>query len=242
MNALALRDEIICFCKANADEAIVKKYSIYFKEGHPGYDAYGVTTPLILGKVKELNNNNSVTLPVLLEAAPFLVKSGKQEENLILLLLVEKRLKDLKSEDFETISQWYAYGILNWSLCDCLCNKITPWFFQKNLIPLEKLAEWQISPYKFQRRSVPVLLIKLLKTTNDYRPFFDLVAPLMMDTERVVHQGLGWFLREAWKKQPEQTEQFLLLWKDQSARLIFQYATEKMSTEEKGKFRRHKNI
>ncbi|HWS01479.1 MAG TPA: DNA alkylation repair protein, partial [Prolixibacteraceae bacterium] len=113
-------------------------------------------------------------------------------------------------------------------------------FFLQKLVPLSGLIEWQKSDYRFQRRSVPVSLIKLLKTTTDYTPFFNLLSPLMLDKERVVHQGLGWFLREAWKKQPVDTENFLLLWKDRSARLIFQYATEKMDKEAKLRFRKEK--
>jgi 3-methyladenine DNA glycosylase AlkD len=62
----------------------------------------------------------------------------------------------------------------------------------------------------------------------------------MTDKERVVHQGLGWFLREAWKRYPEPVEEFLMKWKDTAARLIFQYATEKMSKEYREKFRRTK--
>ena len=55
----------------------------------------------------------------------------------------------------------------------------------------------------------------------------------MMDPERVVQQGLGWFLRETWKKHPKAVEAFLLEWKDRSPRLIFQYATEKMPATER---------
>ena len=42
---------------------------------------------------------------------------------------------------------------------------------------------------------------------------------MMLDEERVVHQGLGWFLREAWKRDPEGVEPFLLEFKDSAARL-----------------------
>jgi 3-methyladenine DNA glycosylase AlkD len=62
----------------------------------------------------------------------------------------------------------------------------------------------------------------------------------MMDDERMVHQGLGWFLREAWKLKRKGTEAFLLKWKNDAARLIFQYATEKMTTEEKKRFKKEK--
>jgi hypothetical protein len=52
-----------------------------------------------------------------------------------------------------------------------------------------------------------------------------------------VHQGPGWFLREAWKVQPRPVERFLRCWKDTAARLIFQYATEKMTPAQKQRFR-----
>ena len=40
MKAEELYKDIRQYCKANADEAVVKKYSRFFKEG---YDAYGLT-------------------------------------------------------------------------------------------------------------------------------------------------------------------------------------------------------
>jgi 3-methyladenine DNA glycosylase AlkD len=63
---------------------------------------------------------------------------------------------------------------------------------------------------------------------------------MMGDSEKVVHQGLGWFLRETWKRDRNPVEAHLLKWKDTCARLIVQYATEKMSKEEKLRFKRVK--
>jgi 3-methyladenine DNA glycosylase AlkD len=240
MDTVKLGNEIVTFCQSHADEAIVKKYARFFKDGTEGYDAWGVSTELILEKTKELNSNGLVTLELLMETAPALLRSGKNEETMFLLLLVGKKLKKLTAAHFDEIGKWFEYGIVNWAQCDTLCNEIVPWFFLQKLVPISRLHEWQISGYRFQRRAVPVSLIKLLKTTTDYTPFFNILTPMMMDTERVVHQGLGWFLREAWKKQPKDTEGFLLLWKDRSARLIFQYATEKMDKEEKLRFRKIK--
>ena len=84
-------------------------------------------------------------------------------------------------------------------------------------------------------------MIKLLKSTNDFKFLFDMIDLMMLDNERVVHQGLGWFLREAWKIKHKETEEFLFKWKDYAARLIFQYATEKMHPEERMKFRKNKH-
>lgn len=240
MNPIDLSNEIVTFCQSHADDNIVKKYSRFFKDGSEGYDAWGVTSELIQEKVKELNKNELVTIKLLMETAPALLHRGKYEETFILILLVTNKIKYLTAPDFNEISRWFEYGIVNWAQCDTLCSEIIPWFFIQKLVPLSVLSEWQTSDYRFQRRSVPVSLIKLLKTTTDYTTFFNLIAPLMLDTERVVHQGLGWFLREAWKKQPTDTEKFLMQWKDRSARLIFQYATEKMEKEERLRFRKEK--
>jgi len=79
-----------------------------------------------------------------------------------------------------------------------------------------------------------------LKRSEDFLPFFKFLEPLMIDPDREVHQGVGWFLREAWEKQGEPTELFLLRWKDLSPRLIYQYACEKMIKEEKIRFKRTK--
>ena len=235
-----LTNELILFCQTNSDEKFVRKYAIYFREGSSEYDAYGVDPLLTFEKAKELTERKEITLALLMEAAPALLKSGKQEETLFLLLLVEKKLKQLEAWHFAEIGHWFEVGIINWAQCDMLCNKIVPWFFLKNMVPISSLTAWQNSSFRFQRRAVAVPLIKLLKSTDNYSQFFELITPLMMDEERVVHQGVGWFLREAWKKQPAQTEKFLLLWKDKSARLIFQYATEKMTKEERLRFRRTK--
>jgi 3-methyladenine DNA glycosylase AlkD len=83
-------------------------------------------------------------------------------------------------------------------------------------------------------------MLGLVKKGDDVRPMLEYIRPMMLDDERVVHQGLGWFLREAWKKQPKPVEAFLLEYKDTAARLIFQYATEKMSPAARARFRRAK--
>ena len=235
MDANSLYQEIVAFCRSNSDEKIVVKYSKFFKEG---YDAYGLSTAVFEDKIAVLKLSQTIDLALLLEAAPLFLKSGKYEETSFLLVLAESLKENFDSQTFDAIEKWFEYGIINWAHADNLCGSILPYFFSQRIIPLWRLNDWRISTKKFQRRSVPVTLIKLLKSTEDLTPFFGLIDPLMMDNERVVHQGLGWFLREAWKLRPEETEVFLLKWKDNSARLIFQYATEKMDKDNRLKFRK----
>jgi len=83
-------------------------------------------------------------------------------------------------------------------------------------------------------------MIKYLKHSNDYSKMFAFIDSMMMYPEHEVHQGLGWFLRKCWKKDKARTENFLLKWKNDCARLIIQYATEKMTKEERLQFRKEK--
>ncbi len=123
-----------------------------------------------------------------------------------------------------------------------MCAEVIAPLLQKGQAGLEALSGWRESTYKYQRRAVPVAMLGLLKAHKDAGPLLDFLRPLMVDPERVVQQGLGWFLRETWKRHPKPVEAFLLEWRDQAPRLIFQYATEKMPAAERTRFRRRKAV
>ncbi len=239
MTADQLISEIIQYCKANANAENVVKSQRFFKEPH---EFYGLSSPQLNAKVKELLKTSDITLDILVQATNILVKSTKYEVPAIGLLLINGLGKQFTKETFATIATWYTIGIDNWAHADVLGMMVLPQFMLKGIIPINAFKAWITSPYKFQRRSVPVTLIKVLKNnkTADFNPFFTFIEPLMTDNEREVHQGVGWFLREAWKIQPEPTEKFLLKWKDKAPRLIIQYATEKMTKEHKERFKRVK--
>lgn len=232
-----LFDELQKYCKSNANDALVKKYSRYFKEG---YDAYGLSHELMVKKVDELINEKKVDFNTVIQTSYLLIPSDKYEEVSFAIILFKEFKKQFTPESFNEIEKWFNIGIRNWAHTDVICSELISVFLEKKIVQYTSMSEWRTSKNKYQRRAVPVALIKMLKYTNDYQPFFNFIEPLMMDEEREVHQGLGWFLREAWKKSPESTEMFLMQWKDIAPRLIFQYATEKMKPEQKQHFKRSK--
>ncbi len=195
----ALYADLIAYCQAHTDEAIVKKYSRYFKEG---YDAYGVTFPLMQEKLQSVMTEFSPDMKTVLETSRLLLKGTKYEETSFALMMVKALKKEYTPETFDEIGHWFGIGIRNWAHTDALCSEILSVFLLKKIVDYTAMADWRNSTNKFQRRAVPVALIKLLKERDDYREFFGFIEPLMMDPAREVHQGLGWFLREAWKKQP----------------------------------------
>jgi 3-methyladenine DNA glycosylase AlkD len=229
--------EIDDFCQANTDEAIVKKYSRYFKDG---YNGFGVSTEVFELKLKSILQDPGVDLNLLIKTAPLLIKTKRFEETSFAIHILKSFSRQFTKETFKEVSKWFEIGIINWAHTDFICGDIMLIFFKMGIISLQDLDKWRIAKSKFQRRAVPVSLIKELKKTSDYQHFLDFIDPMMMDPEREVHQGLGWFLREAWKRQPEQIEPFLFKWKNKAPRLIFQYATEKMTPDQKQRYKKDK--
>ncbi len=239
MSVNKLLGEIRKFCKENADEKIVKKYAKYFVEG---YDPYGVDPKLMVPQ-RELWLNkykDELGFEGFLKLGDLLMKSGKYEEAFTAFFFAKFFVDQFSQKTLEKFGKWLEFDIKNWAHTDSLCGDILPQFILKNIVSLDAFSDWRKSTSKWQRRAVPVTMIKLLKTKISIKSLLNFIEPLMLDEVKVVHQGLGWFLREAWKIYPKPVGAFLLKWKDKCARLIIQYATEKMSAKEKLRFRKSK--
>jgi Predicted DNA alkylation repair enzyme len=238
MTSKELEHKIISFCEANKNEARIEQNKRFFKNGE--FLGYGLAAPQIYDEIKNLLKMPGMSLELALEVAPNLLSSKMYEPITMGLLLVNAFGKQFSKALFHEMSKWYSFTIHNWAHADTMGMFILPQFVKYKVITYVDFAPWLTSKYKFQRRSVSVTLIKLLKskTIDDFNPIFNFLEPLMTDPEREVHQGMGWFLREAWKLKPGQTEPFLLKWKDTAPRLIINYATEKMTKEQKIKFKK----
>jgi 3-methyladenine DNA glycosylase AlkD len=239
MNFKPILEEIRNFLTANADEGNVKKYSYYFKEG---YDGYGVAQePFYKFKDEFVAKYTPImNIEESIELGNFLFASGKYEEGSLAILMLLSYKKEFSKETLNAPSFWLDNYVRNWAHTDFICGELMSVLLLNNHVSYIDLSEWRLAQSKWKRRAVPVSMIKLMKQSKDFGEFFNFIDPMMMDPERVVHQGLGWFLRECWKKKPEATEDFLLKWKNTSPRLIFQYATEKMTKENKERFRKEK--
>ena len=168
------------------------------------------------------------------------ISTGKYEEASFAISFIYSNKDNLTAETFDKLGSWLENGIINWAHTDVLSGKALSYFFTHQIIELESLKEWTESASKWKRRAVPVTLIDVLKTDVPLERLFHIIESLMSDTEKFVQKGLGWLLREAWKIYPEETEDFLLKWKDTCGRIIIQYATEKMDKENRDRFRRTK--
>ena len=228
--------EVADYCMENRNPALVEKYSRYFKEG---YDAYGLNEE----KVHTLRDNiaakYNLNCKQTIHLGEQLLQPGKYEFGTVAILLLMKQSSAYDADTLQGVKGWFDAGVNNWAHSDILCSRVTPVFLEKGIVSLDSFASWRKAVSRWTRRAVPVTMLCLRKTANP-QELLSFLNPMMDDEERVVHQGLGWFLRELWKIHPQPVEDFLLQHKNHCARLIIQYATEKMTSEQKLHFRKDK--
>lgn len=232
-------EEIRSFCRVNANPQRAQKYARFFKEG---YDAYGLDKDTLL---KQSENwveawQDELTLEEYFKLGDLLVATGKYEEASFAIQLMESFKDRFNAGHFERFGKWLEQGIVNWGHTDVLCGLILSLFLKKGIVGIETLGKWVTSPSKWKRRAVPVTLIEYLDVNQELEQYFEVIEPLMTDKEIFVQKGLGWLLRETWKRDPQKTEAFLMKWKDHCGRTIIQYATEKMALDYRKKFRKSK--
>ncbi|MHC4176853.1 MAG: DNA alkylation repair protein [Planctomycetota bacterium] len=232
-------DEIRSFCRSNSDKKQAERYARFFTEG---YDAYGVHDDVLMRKKEELVEQcrEVLSLQDAVKLGAMLLRSGKYEEASLAILLIQPYEREFTRDAFQGLGRWLEKGIRNWAHTDVLCGRVLCRFFEEKIVEIEDMASWRESASKWKRRAVPVTMVELLRTARGIKPLLDFVDPMMMDEERFVQQGLGWLLREAWKKRPGPVESFLLKWKDSAPRKIYQYATEKMTKQQKARYRRQR--
>lgn len=232
--------EIRKFCEQNADPQIVKKYARYFTEG---YDAYGLTQQIFDAQRDKWLDSWKQELSVydFIHLGDKLIATGKYEEASFAITFLYPDTQKLIPELFEKFGSWLDNGIANWAHTDILSGRILAYFINNKMIEPESLRKWTESGSVWKRRAVPVTLVEALKADIPLDRILSLIEPLMPDDAQKVQQGLGWLLREAWKKYPGRVEEFLLKWKDTCGRTIIQYATEKMNKEERARFKKVRN-
>ncbi|MGD0014731.1 MAG: DNA alkylation repair protein [Bryobacteraceae bacterium] len=167
----ALAAEIREYCASHADRKQARRWERYFTEG---YDAWGLldkNDPLWHQKQTEwLEGYRDIGLRGFLKLGEILFRSGKYEEGALAIRFAVTFRDQFDQKAVERLGKWFEAGIRNWAHTDVLCGEIIAPLLESGRVELETLAPWRESELKFQRRAVPVAMLRLLKVKPDAGP------------------------------------------------------------------------
>lgn len=226
------------YCQSNAQPEKANKWARYFSEG---YDSWGLLDrdhPIFTTQ-QDAWSAEFAALGVdgFIEAGRELFKSGKYEEGALAIRFLKPLREQISDAHIAALTAWFDGGVRNWAHVDVLCGEVLSPLVETGQLKPSAFSAWRVSPHRFQRRAAAVVMLGLLKTTGGPKKALAFVGPMMADREKVVQQGLGWLIKEAWKLEPATAETFLAEWKDTASRPIITIACEKMPPEKKALFK-----
>jgi len=237
--ASELIEAIRAYCRANADPSKADKWARYFSEGYDSWGLLDKGNPFFTTQRDAwFQQYRGIGLKGFLDAGAELAKSGKYEESAISISFVKEFKEEFDEKALKALARWFDGGIRNWAHVDVLCMEVLAPCLSAGRFTLESIGQWRESAWKYQRRASVVALIPPPKKAAAVAPLVDYVRPLMNDPEKPVQQAVGWLLRECWKIAPKPVESLLLECVATAPRQIYQTATEKMTAEQKARFKR----
>lgn len=237
--AAELVSTIRSYCQAHADPSKAGKWARYFSEGYDSWGLLDKDNPFFTTQRDFwFQQYRTIGLKGFLDAGAELAKSGKFEEASIATSFVKEFRDEFDEKSLKHLVRWFDGGIRNWAHVDVLCMEVLAPCVKAGRVSLAAIGAWRVSEWKYQRRASVVALIPPEKDASAIPPLVEYVRPLMRDPEKPVQQAVGWLLRECWKIAPKPVEALLLEFVASAPRQIYQTATEKMTAEQKARFKR----
>ena len=212
-----------------------RKIEWFFKTGKGQYgegdEFIGVSNPDIRKVAREYKD-------ISLDEIELLLHSPIHEDRLCALIILVNQNKKASPETQKQIVNLYIVNlhyINNWDLVDLSAHYILGKAIYDGIqekIILDHLVQ---SPILWERRVAIISTFYFIHKGN-IDDTLRLSKVLLSDTEDLMHKAVGWALREAWKKQPQIVEQFLIDNYAQFPRTTLRYAIERMEEDKRKKF------
>jgi 3-methyladenine DNA glycosylase AlkD len=203
----------------------------FFKTGQGEYgegdEFIGVRVPDARKVAKQFSKSSFQILGKLLE-------SKIHEERLLsLLILKEQNKRALKNEDKKKqkeIVEFYLKNkkrINNWDLVDLSAHYILGQAILRRIENKNMLNKLVVSKSMWDRR-IAIITTLVFIQEGDISTTLILSKKLLADQEDLMHKAVGWMLREAWKKDSQKVESFLMKNYHNLSRTTLRYAIERM--------------
>jgi len=232
-------NKLILDLQSLASEKRKKSNEWFFKTGKGEYgegDTFiGISMPDIRKVIKDYQTLDFKKIKKLF-------KSPIHEARMAgVLILTENAKKAFKKKDLNThkkIVDFYLknrYGVNNWDLVDASAHYILGASILNGINSLDILEELSNSNVMWDRR-IAMVSTWIIIRSGDVYPTITLAKQLLDNKEDLMHKAVGWMLREAWKKEPEIIEDFIMENYHQIPRTALRYSIEKMEETKRKSF------
>ena len=162
-----------------------------------------------------------------LKVADELYKSGVFEEATV----AESILKEFESyfddSTFDKFDAWIDC-IKNWANIDMLCGWLITQIILKDESKIKIISQWTKSKNRWRRRAAAVSLVKPIRKGIYLKQALLVAEKLIQDEDDMVQKGVGWLLKEAGGRFPNETIKFLMKWHPRISQLVLRLACEKL--------------
>jgi 3-methyladenine DNA glycosylase AlkD len=224
-----LSEEIIAETRShyNAQKAEASKH--FFREP---IESWGLSMPMC----KEISNKFyprvKGDLPLAIEVVGDLHRHGCLEVAIVGEYMLSRMKRHITPEHFDIIDTWID-TLTNWANTDTLCTSAVAETIRKDPRLVERLLTWTSSDNRWRRRASAVSLVPIARRGEMLDDAFRIADRLMEDKDDMVQKGVGWLLKEASKKHPDEIHDYLVKWRPKTTGLVLRYASEKLPPEKR---------
>ena len=161
------------------------------------------------------------------EFSDALWQSSKFEEAVLVCHLWRRFPKPFGRDEWGVFAGWIDRYVSNWAHCDGVASWLLSACLEGEPALIDELIEWARSENRWKRRACAVALLQEAKQGRNTEHIFEVAKLLEHDSDDLVRKGLGWLLKEAYPKKPDELFQFVSSL--HSSRVVIRYAAEKMS-------------
>lgn len=224
-----LTEEIVAETRRHYDVGRAAASKRYFREP---IEAWGLPMP----KCKEIADRFyprvKGNLPLAIEVTGELHRQPVIELPIIGDYMLKRMRGRLTPAHFDAFDLWVD-SLTNWATTDTLCTGIIYETVKKDPRLVERLIEWTGSENRWRRRAAAVTLVPIARKGDMLVDVFRVADRLMEDPDDMAQKGVGWLLKEASKKHPDDVRKYLIRWRPKTTSLILRYASEKLPVEKR---------
>ncbi len=193
---------------------------------------FGVPVPGVRKAAVEFcKQNPDIGRADLLRLVKKLWASDWYEHKSVALALLERKVGLLVARDMDLLERLLDQCV-TWAHVDWIAPHVAGSLVERYPTCNEKLDDWATHPNFWVRRASMLALLKPIRTTGEgFDQFSRYAASMLHEKEFFIRKAIGWILREASKKHPEITFDFLRRHIGEVSGLTFREGSKKLSTQ-----------